>query len=126
MKKSKINTKAKLGSKEKARWVAALRSGKYEQTSSCLCNITDNGNSYCCLGVACNLAGIPDKEISNYAMPFDLLANNKKEFNKLSNFFRQNSESKDTQEKNILTKLAGFNDEGKSFKWIASYIERYL
>lgn len=36
------------------KWVAALRSGKYEQTTSFL---YDNGR-YCCLGVLCEIAGI--------------------------------------------------------------------
>jgi hypothetical protein len=36
----------------KARWVAALRSGKYQQGRHWLCN----RNTYCCLGVLCELA----------------------------------------------------------------------
>jgi len=32
----------------KAKWLDALRSGRYEQGSSCL---RDEGNHYCCLGV---------------------------------------------------------------------------
>lgn len=41
--------------KLKAEWVAALRSGKYQQTSGIL---ESNGN-YCCLGVLCRVAGKP-------------------------------------------------------------------
>lgn len=33
-------------------WVAALRSGEFKQTNSCL----RDGRGYCCLGVACELA----------------------------------------------------------------------
>ena len=33
------------------KWVEALRSGKYQQTRNAL----RNGNSFCCLGVACDL-----------------------------------------------------------------------
>lgn len=33
-------------------WVDALRSGKYKQTKGAL----QKGNSYCCLGVACDVA----------------------------------------------------------------------
>lgn len=35
----------------KQKWVAALRSGEYEQTEGVL----RNGNGYCCLGVLCDL-----------------------------------------------------------------------
>lgn len=38
----------------RAEWVAALRSGKYKQTQG---NLHDDVG-YCCLGVACELAGI--------------------------------------------------------------------
>ena len=37
----------------KARWLAALRGGKYRQTQRFL-NVTDSG--HCCLGVLCDLA----------------------------------------------------------------------
>lgn len=38
----------------KARWIAALESGDYKQGRNFLHNLTDN--SYCCLGVLCDLA----------------------------------------------------------------------
>lgn len=37
----------------RAKWVAALRSGQYEQGTNYL---SPDGLSYCCLGVACELA----------------------------------------------------------------------
>lgn len=44
----------------KERWVAALRSGEYEQTTNALQRVPgrwDNGRvGYCCLGVLCDLA----------------------------------------------------------------------
>ncbi len=40
----------------KAKWVAALRSGEYEQTQGQLREETIGGKtSFCCLGVLCNL-----------------------------------------------------------------------
>jgi len=39
----------------KARWVAALTSGNYKQGFSVLHRITDTGDEFCCLGVACKL-----------------------------------------------------------------------
>lgn len=40
----------------KAKWVAALRSGEYKQGIGRLRYDTDDGTSYCCLGVLCDLA----------------------------------------------------------------------
>jgi hypothetical protein len=37
------------------KWVAALRSGKYKQCKSVLKNTYKGEDSYCCLGVACDL-----------------------------------------------------------------------
>jgi hypothetical protein len=39
----------------KKRWVEALRSGDYLQTDSVLRFSDDSGDTYCCLGVLCNL-----------------------------------------------------------------------
>lgn len=36
-------------------WVAALRSGKYEQGQNALCD----GSHFCCLGVLAEIAGVP-------------------------------------------------------------------
>jgi len=36
-------------------WVAALRSGSYQQTTGSLCHVTSTGQSYCCLGVVADL-----------------------------------------------------------------------
>ena len=38
------------------KWVAALRSGEYEQTSGSLVSINNEGERFCCMGVLCNLA----------------------------------------------------------------------
>lgn len=37
------------------KWIAALRSGKYDQGRGQLATI----NGYCCLGVACEISGLP-------------------------------------------------------------------
>ena len=47
---------AKLDPDFKAKWVAALRSGKYRQVAGTLRATNPSGkHSFCCLGVACNL-----------------------------------------------------------------------
>jgi hypothetical protein len=40
----------------KDKWIAALRSGKYKQGKY---QLRDSDNCYCCLGVLCEVAGIP-------------------------------------------------------------------
>lgn len=47
------------------KWVEALRSGEYQQGSSCL---KDSRNNYCCLGVACVVAGI-DPPAKDWILP---------------------------------------------------------
>jgi hypothetical protein len=43
-----------VNSEVKAKWVAALRSGQYEQGKSVL----RSGDRYCCLGVLCDISGL--------------------------------------------------------------------
>ena len=40
------------------KWVEALRSGDYKQTTGALKNIGANVDMFCCLGVACDLSGL--------------------------------------------------------------------
>ena len=43
--------------RRRAAWIAALRSGKYQQTKGALCRIAEDGSkSYCCLGIGCVVA----------------------------------------------------------------------
>jgi len=46
-----------MDAKIKADWVAALRSGKYAQTTGQLKDVEANGPAYCCLGVLCDIVG---------------------------------------------------------------------
>jgi hypothetical protein len=41
-------------------WVKALRSGKYKQTKGVLYEA--DRNAFCCLGVACDISGLPPEE----------------------------------------------------------------
>ena len=40
----------------KAKWVAALRSGEYTQTTGALRSEDESGHSHCCLGVLCEIS----------------------------------------------------------------------
>lgn len=50
----------------KEKWVAALRSGKYEQGTGALRSVD---NRYCCLGVLCEVMGI-EAEQSHKSLPY--------------------------------------------------------
>ena len=107
----------------KVNLIAALRSDEYEQTTGWL----RVGDLFCCLGVVCNLHAIEHPEIAarqhskdSYMgdptnLPLEVM-----EWAGLSTdgeFKYENGES---------DSLASLNDSGKSFKQIASVIEKYF
>jgi hypothetical protein len=50
----------------KTKWIAALRSGTFKQACGTLMtDVAINGNAHCCLGVLCEVAGIPLAGISH-------------------------------------------------------------
>jgi hypothetical protein len=107
----------KMDSAMKARWVAALRSGEYQQADGCL---RTADRRYCCLGVLCEISGDgaweEDGTVSYY------------------NVAGQPSNSHLPSEMNrkcgITTgqeaELVRLNDGGKSFGEIADHIEENL
>lgn len=53
------------------KWVLALESGEYEQGAGALCVITPDGDEYCCLGVAVEVAiadGVPLEAVRGSAV----------------------------------------------------------
>lgn len=89
--------------KLKAKWVAALRSGKYEQTT----HIYESGGKYCCLGVlVCVATG--DKRRKEPTC--------EKWWNSLP----------EKKAPRYCERLIRMNDEGDSFLKIADYIETNL
>lgn len=105
-------TEEKLPKKFKNKWVKALKSSKYLQSSGALFN----GEGYCCLGVAAIVCDYKNEEVEGLG------------WLSADRFPRTPSilQSDRISENPLAQKLANFNDDGKSFKWIASYIERYL
>ena len=91
-----------LDGKLKARWVKALRSGKYKQARSVLFN----GQAYCCLGVLDVLLGVPKEKIEDN----DGIAGG----------------CQKVLPHKIREELANMNDEGGRFTTIANYIEKNL
>lgn len=97
------------------KWVSALRSGKYKQTSDSLIKFSDTTNekSYCCLGVAGSICGLKSKTLLKHRLS-DLYGNIlpiKKDIGdlKINEDFNQT--------------LINLNDSGKSFTEIADWIE---
>ena len=113
---------------KKKRWVEALRSGGYRQGKSRLCK----DDSYCCLGVACDLF------VDDYWVESGLKAGEyyigERTVTKYP-FWRECMSSQMPRAKDLkaigLTKeqaedLASRNDAGDSFKEIADHIEKNL
>jgi hypothetical protein len=67
----KVTRKERL--KNLRKWVKALRSGKYRQTTGTLVE-THNGrkNAYCCLGVACKILDVPKVDYVGHGTLEDL------------------------------------------------------
>lgn len=107
----------KLPKKFKKEWIAALKSGKFEQGMGELYN--KEQNSYCCLGVACRVAGLKKSEINGVGT--------------IEEQFRGMGVPKmlisldNGKNGKLIDKLVTMNDDkGKSFKQIAKWIKKKL
>lgn len=95
------------------KWVEALRSGKYKQGRLALYN----ADSFCCLGVLCEVMGVEQIDIGGPAVAYGHESN-------------VTMPGADVLERAGLSldqarRLAHFNDNrGRSFPEIADYIER--
>ncbi len=91
----------------KAKWVEALRSGKYRQGRE---QLRDH-DTYCCLGVLADVRGYkwPERDV-------DVPGNNDYCPEQVA----------DALSETEATELALMNDEGQSFAEIADYIEQNL
>lgn len=96
-------TEFKLQPEAKAKWVAALRSGKFEQGRGALQKDLSSVSMYCCLGVAvaCELTS-PQGLFMNFWVEDEFIP------------------------EDIQVHLARMNDKGKSFPEIADWIEANL
>jgi hypothetical protein len=96
----------------KAKWIAALRSGEYKQGRH---ELYDNVNkTYCCLGVACMIAGAKPNN-SGYIASYGGM----KGITKVPVLLRGDNGY-------AVDNLVGMNDRGKSFFEIAKWIEENL
>jgi hypothetical protein len=109
----------------KNKWVKALRSGKYKQGTGQLHSENEEGKSFCCLGV---LATIVDPYQKTWEPTNGYFADEESpgEWESPRHAVQARLLGKGGLGVGVAKKLGKFNDKGKSFKWIASYIERYL
>lgn len=104
----------------KAKWLEALRSGKYDQTSGQL----RQGNSFCCLGVLCDIFSPSGWDASDgtYEWVYGEGPDESHEVGVLPSSFKVEY-GIDTD---IEARLIEMNDDGVPFDRIANYIEAKL
>jgi hypothetical protein len=118
------------------RWLEALRSDDYLQTTDYLGRETDEGSrSHCCLGVLCDLAakeGAVDLEVRTDGSGFKFLYYGDTvtlppepvEIWSGLHVSQTNLFAADADPTDFWIRLSGKNDGGVSFKNIANYIEK--
>lgn len=104
----------------KDKWITALRSGNYKQTSGVLYDSCTTG--YCCLGVAAKVMGREDKELDMVELLFELPNSEEFPTELLGNAVK----TSDGIYKPIVARLVTMNDDGIPFTKIADYIEENL
>ena len=118
--KMETQTEKKLPIAFEKKWVAAHRSGKFKQGKSGLYD--KEKDSYCCLGVACRVAGIPKEKIKGgYIMSSEMRG-----VSVVPKMLRGSGSHWDNTPNELAGQLAQMNDAGVSFKKIASHIEKNL
>lgn len=99
----------------KAKWLEALRSGKYAQGYESL----RQGNKFCCLGVLCEISGLP------YWGLVGVLPDPVMSYAGLKKFDPEVGAYSPTGEYSALS-LSSINDAGATFAEIADLIEEQL
>jgi hypothetical protein len=114
------------------KWLAALRSGEYEQTKGAL----RRDNSFCCLGVLCDVISPDgwqknnDKDVgsSSYCYNFDEVNRNSAVIPRTPGvklgLYELDEDAADACR--ISDMAMDMNDEGKTFPEIADYLESKL
>ena len=110
-------TIAKITDKEFNQWMAALRSGKYQQIQGTLMGVSEFGKTgYCCLGVLNDLFHLGPMEVESL---------NKSGFTFEGHEITYDHIMKFTQDSKISRIATEMNDKGKSFSEIANALEEY-
>lgn len=113
----------------KRKWLAALRSGKYNQTTGALYNPADDG--LCCLGVLCHIEGASKEDMRHNGQPadIDMFTDALLDYDEMTaeqaSKYSNKAFSFSVKYKKKLTPLSVLNDQNKlTFKQIANIIER--
>lgn len=108
-----------MNKKFKAKWVEALRSGRYKQGDGMLrTKGPENKALYCCLGVACRVLGLRPNKVGNF--PDDSGSGDY-----AGDEFPTPSQLKKLGLSKLSARsLARLNDDGNSFDDIAKVIEK--
>jgi hypothetical protein len=101
----------KMDAEIKAKWVEALRSGKYEQGQ----NRLRRGDAFCCLGVLCDVVGGGEWERDQFVIERE------RGISYLPRPMRRWLDDSDAEEA-----LVTMNDDGVPFTEIADYIDKRL
>lgn len=102
----------------KEKWVAALRSGQYQQGRGVL-RINGPTGQYCCLGVLCD---VMEKEGNGRWFTGDIFAFGG---DAMSGYLPVQLLRLVQLDEHLETRLAVLNDKGQSFEDIAQYIEEH-
>lgn len=119
----------KLDPEFKAKWVAALRSGEYQQETKVLCNGKKDEPKYCCLGVAGAISGISCDTMAHLQIVIPTIAK-KKAFTTYPSQLvvrRGNSLPKELARMNDGVNLPGHSlSKQYTFLEIADWVEEHL
>jgi hypothetical protein len=106
----------------KSQWVAALRSGQYKQGHHRL----RMGDTYCCLGVFCDLFGGGHWEQKSFPLGTTYRYKTSHNDDKLSYYIPREICEVHNLNFGEAQKLSIMNDDGYTFEQIADYIQTHL
>lgn len=106
----------------KKKWLKALRSDKYKQGKYVL---EDTDHNFCCLGVACRIVH-PKLKLTNISFISKEKFSTRIKSIKVPEILKGYNEEGESEYSVIVDKLTKMNDNGRSFKYIAKWVERYL
>ena len=117
----------KLNADFKAKWLAALRGGEYEQTIGALerpARIASRHQGFCCLGVACKISDIPTTHERGDLIMLPMFE--PQHWWEVLPHEEWQIRSPAVMLNGVAMPLATLNDNGRSFKEIADLIEEQL
>lgn len=118
----------KMNKKFKAKWIKALLSKRYKQGTEVLHLAAPSGDKFCCLGVACKVARLPqyNRHMLTQRRPVQYMSSPRSYDGDSSMLPRGFAERVGLSLK-VQRRLAGYNDESRwDFARIAAWIKKNL